>query len=352
MEMKEICHFFSRSNESLSMAHITHLPWGGVVVPPQEEHRRSCQRGRFAALLGFAQLAGERRRPRGFGPAPRRGSGSGPLGLSGHPAAGFARCEGRPLGPARPRPPGRRLPGISGTPGPRPPLAAGWPRPPSAAWTPRPLGLRLPLRGTARFVPRSLARPIGAGALRLARRALPPGGPASGRGLGPGSAPSGWLRPGPLCAWRLPRPSGPSASRRGWSALALSGLGFARPAPPRVPLGPPRRLRAAGSSPFGARPGSLRPGGGAALRAASDGFAAPGAGGPVAERCRLRAAMLFRRWPSTMIKADALHPLDLLHVVSYTRGGPRRAAGCVCDPAHRASRISSQDLPATEKKEG
>lgn len=53
-----------------------------------------------------------------------------------------------------------------------------------------------------------------------------------------------------------------------------------------------------------------------------------------------------------MIKADALHPLDLLHVVSCTRGGPRRAAGCGCDPALRASRISSQDLPATEKKEG
>lgn len=247
-----------------------------------------------------------------------------------------------PVGPPRPRLPGRRLPGFSGTPGPRPPLAAGWPRPPSAAWAPRPLGLRLPLRGTARFVPRSLARPIGAGALRLARRALPPGGPASGRGLGPGSAPSGWLRPGPLCAWRLPRPSGPSASRRGWSALALSGLGFARPAPPRVPLGPPRRLRAAGSSPFGARPGSLRPGGGAALRAASDGFAAPGAGGPVAGLCRLfggfvvddgrvsechrrtfhplnssKSCRLFPRWPSPggwLLMRPGLRPL------AYPRG--------------------------------
>lgn len=184
-----------------------------------------------------------------------------------------------PVGPPRPRLPGRKLPGFSGTSAPRPPLASGWPRPPPAAW---PLGRSGFARPFGAPLASSLARWLGLsarGACASLGGRSPRGAAPAGAASAPAPPPSAGFARGLSvpCAWPALRAS--AASLRGWSALGLSGLGPARPAPPRVPLGPPRRLRAAGSSPCGARPGSLRPGGGAARWAASDGFAAPGAWG-------------------------------------------------------------------------
>lgn len=257
--MKEICHFFSRSNESLSMAHVTHLPWGGVVVPPQEEHRRSCQRGRFAALLGFAQLAGERRRPRGFGPAPRRGSGSGPLGLSG-PCPSAPPVPGRPVAgsrasavlrpPVRPSQPAglarlRRLgpsaarasPAPSGRRSLRPSLAGsayrrGGPAPRSAGAPP--VGPRLRARPRPRLRPLRLASPGASLCLAL--------GPPSGPLRPPCGGGRPWASPG-LALRARPRPGSPLARPAAFGRLGPrpAGLGPARCAPGAArPFGPLR----------------------------------------------------------------------------------------------------------------
>lgn len=136
--------------------------------------------------------------------------------------------------------------GLRGAPGLRPPLRGRLAR--ARLWRlgPRPLGLRLPLRGTARFVPRSLARPSGAGPCASLRRALPPGVPACGRVLGPASPPLGWLRPGlsagPSLSGPAPRPPGlcglPGRSPLARLRARLWPFSGSLP-PPRVPLRPP-----------------------------------------------------------------------------------------------------------------
>lgn len=213
---------FISSTESFSKSQSTKHPLGGVVVPPKAPSRKG---GRFAALLGFAQPGGSAAVRGACGPHTRGAPGPGPRG-----APGSARRP-PPSPAARSQAPG--LQRYFGPPSaPRVRLAS----PASGGLAPRPLGLRPPLRGAARFVPRSLARPIGAGGLRLARRALPPWGRACGRGLGPGSAPFGWLRPGPLCALRLARPPGLCGLPAG-----VVGLGPLRawPCAPGPAPGPP-----------------------------------------------------------------------------------------------------------------
>ena len=211
------------------------LPWGGVVVPPQSDHRKNpgdgaASRPCWASPSSPASPGSVGPRPHtrwapGPGPGGARGSAARPSPVPGCPAlrSGLQRCFRPPSAP-RGRLARARLRRLG----------------------PRPLGLRLPLRGTARFVPRSLARPIGAGALRLAPAGAPPGGPRLRAGPRPGSAPSRLAPPGPL---RGAFPVGASASPFGalrapypvalgpspGSALALSGP----LPPPRVPPCPP-----------------------------------------------------------------------------------------------------------------
>lgn len=215
-------------------------------TPPERPPEKSGGRGRFAALLGFAQLPGFAGVRGPAGPHPR-GPGSGPRGLSGLcpsaltrprlPAAsgGLKRYFGPLSAPSRP----------------------ACPRPPSAGWAPGRLGFGCRF---AAPLASSLARCLGLsarGPCASLRRALPPGVPACGRVLAPAPPPSGRLR---------------------------SGLSAGPPSP--AP-----RLRAWGPRPAGLGPGSLRPWGGASLRAAFGGSAAPRAFGAPWRKCRLLAAI-------------------------------------------------------------
>ena len=199
-----------------------------------------------------------------------RGSGPGPGGASGPPPG--PGCFGGGAGPVPAKDPPPKLQRYFGPPSaPSGPAGLG---PPPAALAPAPSGLRLPLRGTARLVPRALARPIGAGALRVARLGAPPGAAACGRRLAPGPAPCGWPGSGSLGGWRFARPPGLCARPCvGWAGLGPPPGGLcapaAAPAPP--PLAPAQwagvRLR---------RPGLLAPRwAAAARRAAFGGFRRP-----------------------------------------------------------------------------
>ena len=175
-----ICHYSELFQRLFAPSHVTHLPWGGVVVPPQVLQRRGC------------------------------GSGS-------------RRASGPPPGPARLA--SAALPAnLSGTPGPRPPLPA---RPLRlalrAAWPPRRSGCACPF-GAPPALLRRLAWPIGAGALRLAPAGAPPGGARPGLRAGVlallGSARA-------RCAPGAVRPFGPLFPA---PAPGAWGLGIARPA--------------------------------------------------------------------------------------------------------------------------
>lgn len=188
--------------------------------------------------------------------------------------------------------------GLSGTSGPCPPLrgrlarARLRPAGPPAAWA-----------SAAASRHRSLRPSLAASAFRRggpaprsggrSPRGSPPAGGSSPR-LRPLSAGSarGSLRVLPCRGLRLAlRGSAGSLGGRPWPVSGL-GLGPLR-APPAAP-GPPSpapRLRAGGPRPAGLGPGSLRPWGGAALRAAFGGSAAPRAFGAPWRKCRLWAAI-------------------------------------------------------------
>lgn len=230
------------------------LPWGGVVVPPQSDHRkhpgdgaasRPCRASPGSpASPGSVGLRAHTRGAPGPGPGGSRGSAARPSPVPGCPAlrSGLQRCSGPPSAP-RGRLARARLRRLG----------------------PRPLGLRLPLRGTARVVPRSLARPIGAGPCASLRRALPPGVPACGRVLAPAPPPFGRLRSGlsagPSLSGPAPRPAG-LCGLPGRSPLArLRARPWPSPGPSRRPGSPFARPPPAGggSSPCGARPGLVAP---------------------------------------------------------------------------------------------
>lgn len=183
---------------------------------------------------------------RGCGPAPLGARVRAPGALGGLPLGPHPSPAARPFGP-----------GVSGSPGPCPPLPGGWPGPPAAAWPPArsgfacPFGAPLAALGRARWLGLSARGPCASPGF-----GAPPGAPACGRGLGPGCAPVGWLRPGPLCGLRLARPAG-LCGLPAW----VVGLGPLRawpcaPAAAPVPpaLAPALRGRAAASP-----PGSLPP---------------------------------------------------------------------------------------------
>lgn len=157
-----------------------------VGGPPCGRSRSAC-----GGPAGCASL-------RGCGPAPRGARVRAPGALGALPLGPHPSPAARPFGP-----------GVSGSPGPCPPLPGGRPGPPGAAWPPARSGSACRLRRH-----RSL-RPSLAGCGLSARGpcaspgfGAPPGARACGRGLGPGCAPVGRLRPGPLGGWRLARPAG------------------------------------------------------------------------------------------------------------------------------------------------
>ena len=210
-----------------------------VGGPPCGRSRSAC-----GGPAGCASL-------RGCGPAPQGARVRAP-GALGAPRSGL-----RPMRGPAPRP--SPVPGCpslrSGRQRFSGPLSAPPGRQARPAWgglAPGPVGLRLPLRGTARFVPRSLAA--------ACRRGGPAPRPASGLPRGPapavvGSAPAapplaGCAR-GLSAAGAWPALRGSAASLRGWSALALSGLGPALPPPPRYPLPSPRPCGPGSASPPG-----------------------------------------------------------------------------------------------------
>lgn len=178
----------------------------------------------------------------GPGPGGARGSAARPSPVPGCPAlrSGLQRCSGPPSAPSRPS-------------GPRPPLAAG---PSAARASPaasRHRSLRPSLAGSA----------FRRGALRLAPAGAPPGGPRLRAGPRPRLrplAPLAWLRAGPLWALRFASPFG--ALRAPCSVALGPSPGLALRARPRPgsPLARPPPA-GGGSSPCGARPGLVAPGG-------------------------------------------------------------------------------------------
>ena len=229
-------------------------PGGGRSTPPERPPEKSGGRGRFAALLGFAQLPGFAGVRGPAGPHPR-GPGSGPRGLSGLcpsaltrprlPAAsgGLKRYFGPLSAPSRP----------------------ACPRPPPAGWAPGRLGFGCRF---AAPLASSLARCLGLsarGPCASLRRALPPGVPACGRVLAPAPPPFGRLRSGlsagPSLSGPAPRPAG-LCGLPGRSPLArLRARPWPSPGPSRRPGSPFARPPPAGggSSPCGARPGLVAP---------------------------------------------------------------------------------------------
>lgn len=212
---------------------------------------------------------GPLRGPAGLRPAPRLRRG--PWGRGPTPDGPRVRAPGAlaalPLGP-HPSPVARPFgPGFSGAPGLRPPLAAAWPAPACGGWAlgrsgfacrfAAPLAsslarwLGLPARGPA---PRSGGR---------SPRGSPPAGGSSARlrPLSAGSARAS-LRGPPSRGLRLAlRGSAGSLGGRPWP---VSGLGFGPSrGPSRRPGSPFARPPPAGggSSPCGARPGLVAPGG-------------------------------------------------------------------------------------------
>ena len=129
-----------------------------------------------------APMGGCRSTPPGLRPATlRRGCGS-----------GSRRASGPPPGPAR-LASAALPPNFSGTSGPHPPLPARLAARPSGGLAPAPSGLRPPRSRRRRL--RRLARPIGAGALRLATGGQPP---RRGLRAAPCLAPPSAAAPGPL----------------------------------------------------------------------------------------------------------------------------------------------------------
>ena len=163
-----ICHYSELFPRLFAPSHVTHLPWGGVVVPPQD-------------LAASAALEGLRyRAPAALAAKP----------LGHHPAPAVS-AKGR---------------NFSGTPGPRPPLPA---RPLRlalrAAWPPRRSGCACPF-GAPPALLRRLAWPIGAGALRLAPAGAPPGGARCGVPRPAAALLTAWPPPGLIGGLRLARP--------------------------------------------------------------------------------------------------------------------------------------------------
>ena len=224
-----------------------------VGGPPCGRSRSAC-----GGPAGCASL-------RGCGPAPQGARVRAPGALGALPLGPHPSPAARPFGP-----------GVSGSPGPCPPLPGGRPGPPGAAWPPARSGSACPFGAPLASSLARWLRPVGAGALRLARLRGSPGGPRLRAWARPRLRPRWQAAPGASRRLALGPPCGalrpPCVGGRPWPSPGLALRSRRRPGPPCPRPGPAGRgrLRRPGSlppvgrlgGPVGPRKSAAAPGGG------------------------------------------------------------------------------------------